>query len=264
MYNDFGFRLYNEGPKFKIKRVRTVHTSTGVNGPTKTRGGYEVSPSASNRVSTNSGKYSGMTKNGIARVKAKQLSAGRQFSLNKTANKISSFEECMKPMQLLDFNRRSYESSYNSYYNDNSGTTKSNRIKIKGYKFFDNFNNQIAEVEVESRNGNNIITKFDVSSQYSGLGFAKDLLKMAKTSLSANMAEIDISEESKIRFFENNGFINLGIRKQTCILKIEDVVRAVDKPTSVELFDKPFFNGSDSNSLYNTGGLEYEGYRNYL
>lgn len=176
-------------------------------------------------------------------------------------------EDLKKPIELLDFTRRSYETFYNHYYNDKYGTPKANRIRVRGYRFFDEFNNQVARVEVETKNENNIITIFEISPKYQGLRFGKDLLQMAKVSLSANAASIERSEESKIRFFESNGFIKMGEYKQNCILKLL-TQNPVDRSKAVELFDKPSvlsaIDREFNNELYHTGGFDYEGYRDYL
>lgn len=182
---------------------------------------------------------------------------GTTRSVNKSYN-----EELKTKINLLDFKRESYETQYNNYYNDNNGTPKVNRIRIKGYKFFDEFNNQIARVEVEYRNEDNIITIFEIKPKYKGFGFAKDLLNMSKTSLSANAAELDLNDQSKILFFESNGFLKIKIKKQTCILKLQNNKNMIDlihyDENSYEKLIK------NNNELYHTGGFEYEGYRSYI
>jgi cytochrome c biogenesis protein ResB len=190
----------------------------------------------------------------------------KQISIAK-AKKKTMMEDLKKSIELLDFTRRSYETFYNHYYNDKYGTPKAHRIRVRGYRFFDEFNNQVARVEVETKNENNIITIFEISPKYQGLRFGKDLLQMAKISLSANAASIEKNEESKIRFFEYNGFIKMGENKQNCILKLL-TQNPVDRSKTVELFDKPSvlsaIDREFNNELYHTGGYDYEGYRDYL
>lgn len=177
-------------------------------------------------------------------------------------NNYQSFMEDSKIIRLLDFNRKSYESSYNSYYQDNFGNTKSNRIKIKGFKFYDDFNNIIAELEVEYLNDFIYITKFEIDGKYSGMGFAKDLLQVARTSLGANAAKIEKNKESKVNFFLRNGFIKKGEQKQFCILvaennKINDYPKDVQASVDIRRYEP-------NNNDYNLGGFDFEGYRGYL
>ena len=187
----------------------------------------------------------------------------RQIAVQK-AKKKTMMEDLRKPIELLDFTRKSYETFYNHYYDDKYGTPKAYRIRVRGYRFFDEFNNQIARVEVETKNENNIITILEVNPKYRGLSFGKDLIKLAKANLSANYAIADKSEESKIRFFESNGFIKIGEDKQNCIFKLL-TQSPVERAKSVEVFDKPSLLSKDvNNELYHTGGYDYEGYRDYL
>jgi len=254
-------KILNErsGPK----EYASTQKSFGINGVT-----IHGSNKGTNPAGVDNYKY--MRKNPEAKrftqMKKQKISNGRFGTVRSKTTPV--MEEAFKKLELLDFTRRSYEAYYNNYYEDNSGTLKANRIRVRGYRFFDNFNNQVARVEVESKNEKNIITIFEVNPVYKGLGFGKDLLRMAEISLTANAAEIDISEESKIRFFERNGFIKIGMKKQTCILELDSREKVVDRAKSVEYFDQPSIKTAIdrelNNELYHTGGYDYEGYRNYL
>lgn len=190
----------------------------------------------------------------------------RQSVLNsKLQIRRGLYEDLKKKVELLDFSRKSYESYYNHYSTDMKGTPVATRVKIKGFKFLDNLGGLVAKVDVESFNELNIITTFEVNPRYQGFGFARDLLRLAESSLNANAVECRIKDDNKIRFFESNGFKKVAFKKQTCILKLDNRTHAVDRAQSVELFDKPSSLSAEyDNELYHTGGYDYEGYRNYL
>lgn len=110
--------------------------------------------------------------------------------------------------QLLDFTRKTYESYYNHYSDGPMGEPRCSRIKIKGIQFFD-LDRKVAEVEVESINEKNYITKFEVNPEYTGNGFGMELLRTANASLSVNGIKFPKHEEnsSKLRFFLNAGYV---------------------------------------------------------
>ena len=144
-------------------------------------------------------------------------SQARQIAIQKYKSSIHHEElapTIQTKKQLLDFGRKTYESYYNRYEDGSMGNPICIRTKIKGIQFFEG-DNKVAEVEVESVNEMNYITKFYVNSQYNGLGFAKELLRTANNSLTVNGVRLNKDDsESKIRFFENNDFTISKIDRQ--------------------------------------------------
>lgn len=255
--------------RMKSFRARATHRTTRPDPVT----GIGTSQNFNNGQPTNSTNESFIKRkkpkinpNSTAFTKQQRRLAQQRHTM--AMNKSKFLESSDNRMELLDFNRKSYESYYNHYYNNDLGMTKSDKIAIKGLKFYDNFNNLVAEVEVERLNDKNMITKFFVDSKYKGMGFAKDLLDAAKISLSANSAKIDNNDESKIKFLIAHGFNFVGKEKQHTILAINDKSKntPTNKPMSVEKFNGLTSGASqyDFGRLYDTKGLEYEGYRDYI
>jgi len=195
-----------------------------------------------------------------------QITGMGQFAVNKAPKKTNYLKENyndQKPINLLGQNRKTYETYYNNYYEDNFGTLKSNRIKIKGIQFYSKFGELLADVTVESKNEYNIITKFEINPNYKGMGFARDLLSIAKASLTANAVEVEMDRPKKIAFFEANGFKKIKVSKQSCILVLQNEIEKppISDVTSCDRSDSHF---EMNNNLYNTGGFDYEGYRGYI
>jgi len=195
------------------------------------------------------------------RQKAKQSAMA-----NKPNNMQESVEVNKIVKNLYDFKREKYESQFNSYSRNDLGITKSKRGLIKGIVFKNELGTPVAKVEVCCIENKNLITTFDINPQYQGLGFAKQLLEIAKSSLSANFIEIDMDKESKLTFFESQGFVKIGATKNRYVLKLQ-ITNNTLKPTFVTNFDNPAATAVGEvnvDGLYNCGGYDYEGYRNYI
>lgn len=257
----------------KSFRVKTAHATTQQVNPVT---GEQQKIKYRNGIPTNMNNNRGKRGYSSFGKKIKMSPSAMQFFRSrKIANKIAKKQQLMhesgeRKMQLLDFNRKSYESSYNNYFTNDLGMTKSHRVIIKGLRFYDSFNNLVAEVEVEKKNEKNIITKFFVSSKYKGHGFAKDLLDSAKISLSANAVQVGKTEDSKERFFLAHDFrMENTDNKQFNLLVLNDKNNGIT-PKSIEKFDVPVeldsMTGSkyDFGNLYDTKGLEYDGYKKYI
>lgn len=249
--------------------------------------------SGKNVVSSAHISYDGKTGNQIAFKKGRQLSSvpslnhkkyiskfGKYTSpqlkdkirMSNSANKPNSntYQESVEVNKIVknlyDFKREKYESQFNSYSRNDLGITKSKRGIIKGIVFKNELGTPVARVEVCCMENKNLITTFDINPQYQGLGFAKQLLEIAKSSLSANFIEIDMDKESKLTFFESQGFVKIGATKNRYVLKLQ-ITNNTLKPTFVTNFDNPAATAVgevDVDGLYNCGGYDYEGYRNYI